>query len=210
MFNRLSLSLVLLLFLGACSPGHSSQLNTTKIQLQHVVTKELQKTNRKFILFQKMKDKENVFLGKQHGENWVLRHKTKPFQIEKKGNKVVMNNNKNKEILSADQFGIISPLEHLSLLRDRENLIKKLPRTKINKKTVDHITLTVNEKTLARILKDRLTVSRSTDISPYLSGKVQVTYDLYYLPKTDELVKFETKISAKGDKEESCDLTYLF
>lgn len=213
MFNRLSLTLIFLLIIGAFPWGEARKIQQstfTKVQFHQLVTKELQKRDCKFVLIQKANHKQNIFAGQQNGMDWILQHKSKPFRIEKRGNNVFTSINKNKETLSTDQFGIISPLEHLELVRASGDTIYRLPITTLNKKEVNHVTVTINEQKLAHILKNRFKMSHAPDLSTYLSGKVQVTYDLYYSLETRELLKFSTKIRSSGDPKERCNLIYLF
>lgn len=209
MLLRLRIICVFLLFLSACSTGQTiQQKNMNKIQLKHVVSKELKKTNLQFILIQKTNNKENTFLGTQIGNNWILKHKTKAIQLEKKGQKVIMIVNKKQETLSIEQFGIISPLDHLKLVGTSGNIIRNISSNQINNK-LNHITVVIDEKKLAHILLERLNISNTKDVSPYLSGKVKVTYDLYYTPRTNTLIRFSTNIISLGNHKDRCTLSYL-
>lgn len=210
MFIRLGLSVLTVFFLSACSAGQTIQhSNTQKNLFGRVVAKELNKTNRKFVLIQKTNNKEHTFLGNQIGNNWILKHTKKDFRIEKKGNKVFMIINKRKETLSIDQFGIISPLEHLKLVGANGTIIRNISNNRISNK-ISQLSVVLNEQKLVKILRERLNAPNAKDISPYLSGKVKVTYELFYTPKTNNLIRFSTTITSLGNHKESCTLTYLF
>lgn len=210
MFIRLGLSLLIVFFLSACTTGKTIQHNTQKVLFNRVVGKEFKNINQKFTLIQKTDSSTNIFSGTQLGNNnWILKHKTKPFQIEKKGNKVFMIINKRKETLSTNQFGIISPLEHLKLIGANGKIIRTLSSSKISDK-ISRISVVLNEKKLVTILRERLNAQNAKDLSPYLSGKVKVTYDLFYTAKTNKLLRFSTKITSFRNHNDSCTLTYLF
>jgi hypothetical protein len=211
------LSFIFLFLLGFCTSGQSLNTEKTHIQLkrefQQVLMKQIEKADYHFLLIGKMKNKKYEFMGHQLRNDWSLKHKqNNNFYIEKKAENITMIIDKEKETMTTKQFGIISPLDHLLLVRETGSNIAFLNTTSIKNQKVNHVKINIDQKKLVVKLKRRF-MSPYIDLSRYFSGKYQVVYHFYFEPTSRNLIMLKTNIyfSLKGkNKDESTELIYFF
>jgi len=146
----------------------------------------LKTEKRNFTLAIKDKNKSYIFLGKQFKNSCYLKSKDKNnnFIVEKKENNIIITVNNKREILPSQSFGIISPLEHLSLITKIGSNAKICHYVSFNKDVIGFI-VNIDYKKLYLTLKN--------PNLPINAFKDKISY-VFLFKKNKTLLKFYARI----------------
>ncbi|MCS1351030.1 hypothetical protein [Mechercharimyces sp. CAU 1602] len=144
--------------------------------------------------------------GKQSGDDWELHDKRKKLEIKKKGDQIELASNGKKETLAPEQFGLISPDDHLELLTSAMGNVIQLPQKKWGGELFSSVRVDLDPKTVENKLMERLGSGfQDPAAAKRASELTEVVYELWYDRKTGALIQLRIQIG-----EQSEDMVYLF
>ncbi|WP_213260781.1 hypothetical protein [Polycladospora coralii] len=145
-----------------------------------------------------------IYTGTQNNQDWSLHDpEAKQILIESKDGKIDAFFSGQKETLTPDQIGLVSPLEHLTFIQDSLQSIRTKKIKSSDNAIETCIEITIDHQRLSDKLKDRLT----NDKKIVFDQDTVIKYEIYYQPKSLYLTKLNMDI-AKADDAGKHDLTY--
>lgn len=188
------LSLLLFIFLGVCSgdyldhTGRSDHQAVQEREDQRVISainRKLKESAYSYRLTVKQSGQVRAFTGQQQGENWMIQESEKKLKMERKGNHILIHVAGKEEEMTAKQAGVISPRDHLQLIKEIAKSYHPVNGGAFNVEIDQHKWL---EK-----LKERLYLEEETPLFA-LSEKMQVNYRLLLAQNGTKLKKITLTI----------------
>lgn len=148
-------------------------------------------------------EQKNIYKGQQIGEDWYLEGENQ-IRIKKKGDKIHLSSKGKKETLTTDQFGLLSPRDHLLLIRGEGNIEK----ITMNQKKVLQVEL--SNQVLTEKLQQRLGDHFANSyIAERVAEQNRILYELEYWPQNKQLRQMKVRlIMHDGSSEE--EILYYF
>ncbi|MBA4495145.1 hypothetical protein ACFO25_10145 [Paenactinomyces guangxiensis] len=221
---RLFAGLICFLFLTSCSLQSSSETHLQSAKENVLAMKEKQLNREVRLVFSQKLDqssypfkvrvkkdgKVSELEGRQFYEDWSLQNRhTNQIRLEKKNRQVFIYYSNQKETLSLTQAGLVSPRDHLILIRDMAQNIRELSAIRVHGKKAVLAEVKINEEKLAQRLKGRISSPHELNAFSGISNKVKVIYLLSYIPASKELLRLRVKINSP-DSLQYQEITYDF
>ena len=142
---------------------------------------------------------EYRFVGEQRGADWTLKSEGagEPIQVQKKGDEIELTQRKNKETLSEQQFGLISPRDHLILLQEAAGRMNPLSA---GDPEVEGMEVVLDRERIGQIVEEQMGSQKAArDIAEQASRKIRVRYLLWYRAEDRELTRMEIHLDSIQD-----------
>ncbi|GGA38449.1 hypothetical protein GCM10007416_09200 [Kroppenstedtia guangzhouensis] len=128
------------------------------------------------------------FNGKQQGVNWFLESQDpdgeKRIRIRKEGNTIFLSRGKQAEKLKTRQFGLLSPRDHLLLIKSTVLRIQPLPE---NKKGLIGVQAVLSSEEIGDRLGAWMGEGFEQGAANQASRKFRIRYHMWYRPNQDGL-----------------------
>nr|MBO2496450.1 hypothetical protein [Bacillota bacterium] len=134
------------------------------------------------------------FVGEQKGADWTLKSEgtDEPIEVTKKGDQIELVRSENRETLSERQFGLISPRDHLLLLREAAGRITTLPS---REQGIEGMEIVLDREKIGKIVEKQMGSQKAArEIALSASRKIRVLYRLWYRSGDGELVRMEIRL----------------
>lgn len=148
-------------------------------------------------------EQKNIYKGQQTGEDWSLEGENQ-IRIIKKGDKIHLSSKGKKETLTADQFGLLSPRDHLLLIGGEGN-IEKITMNQKEALQIELSNQAVSEK-LQQRLGDHFANSH---IAERVAEQNRILYELEYWPQNKQLRQMKVRIILQDENSEE-EILYHF
>ncbi|MGI6127056.1 MAG: hypothetical protein ACOYEF_08830 [Planifilum sp.] len=195
-----------LIFLFGCSAGTeqpstasgSDRQAELRERLDRVVDQQLAREHFSFSIILEDHSKYR-FVGEQRGADWTLKSEGagEPIQVQKKGDEIELTQRKNKETLSEQQFGLISPRDHLILLQEAAGRVNPLSA---GDPEVEGMEVVLDRERIGQIVEEQMGFQKAArDIAEQASRKIRVRYLLWYRAEDRELTRMEIHLDSIQD-----------
>ncbi len=153
--------------------------------------------------------KVEEFTGFQLLSDWSLRDKQNKLVMRKKGKEVVVYYSGRMEKMTPAQAGLVSPKDHLMLLKESGIVHRKLPPITIQGKKADRVEIMISPEKLADQMKSRLNAPNPNELMQVLASKWKVVYQVAFLPESKKLLLLRVQIKAP-DNSRPQEIIYQF
>ncbi|MFC4078036.1 hypothetical protein [Salinithrix halophila] len=193
----LTLVLVMANFSGCQVPvAQKASKSSPSSQIQMVKQVEQQLKVKQYPFFLVLNGKAR-FKGEQRGEDWRLYSdpsEEKRISIEKKGSVILLSRGKKKETLRDRQFGLLSPRDHLLLLKESVTWTKRLPDRQTKTGTLKGIETQLDSGVLGKKLGDWMGRAFDDGAATKASRKFRLRYRIWYHPETEKTAELTIRI----------------
>ncbi|PTX59948.1 hypothetical protein C8P63_11093 [Melghirimyces profundicolus] len=151
------------------------------------------------------------FTGQQKGENWSLqsKHETeKPVRVVKKGNTITLTHGDQTEKLKTRQFGLLSPRDHLELVKASVLRVKLLPPDP--KDGTKGMKAVLSSEEIGDKLGHWMGHSFESGAAFQASRKFRVVYRFRYHPREEGLDRLTLRIEPLKGKKGRQKIEYRF
>jgi hypothetical protein len=197
--------LLMLLLPAACSPLHASapmpQGGTVirDSQLRELVQNAVVRQQKCYPFTLQIPGSHLPILkGSQMGTNWMLRDESGNTMLKRDGSQISSHIGKHDEVMTVEQAGVISPEDHLNLIREMAGSIRKLGERGEGAGRLWEVEVTIDPARLEKRILSRFTKQESKGIGFHIGQQMDVRYRLFVYPQTHELKRMALEIGALG------------
>ncbi|QKG84382.1 hypothetical protein GXN76_07755 [Kroppenstedtia pulmonis] len=174
------------------------------------IEKQLRKENYHFTI---ITQKGSIFKGEQEGKDWHLESRSKKepsIELKKKGERIQLSRQDQSEQLDQRQFGLISPRDHLLLVKESVMRTKRIPGTN----RLEGYEAVLNSEELGDRLGYWMGAEYNHDgAANKASRKFRLRYRMWFDQASKDLARFQIQIiphQVSKDTKDTEELIYHF
>lgn len=199
---RFLTGLICIFLLVSCSvqmPREQASNGKERVeQWKQVIADKMNERQFPFIAKVTRDRKVEEFAGLQILSDWSLKDKQNKLVMEKKGKEVFLHYSGQTEKMSPQQAGLVSPKDHLMLMKESGIAHRILPSVTFQGKKAVRVEIMINPKKLANQMKSRLNTPNPNALMQVLAEKWKVVYQVVYRPESKKLLLIRVQIRASS------------
>ncbi|OYD09664.1 hypothetical protein [Paludifilum halophilum] len=169
--------------------------------------------NREKYPFQLIMKDGSVLEGKQEGTDWSLESQSgesPKIEVVKKGDQIKLTLGKKVEQLNRRQFGLLSPRDHLLLVKESILRVRKLPDQTIHDKKVKGFQVDLSSEDIGDKLGDWMGKAFSKGAANRASRKFRLRYQFWFEAENRELAQLNIRIVPFEEDDTKEEVIYRF
>jgi outer membrane biogenesis lipoprotein LolB len=201
---RFLIGLISFFLLVSCSgqmPREQASNGKEKKRVEQWKQVLVQKMNeRQFRFIEKVTRDKKVeeFTGVQYLSDWSLKDKQNKLVMEKKGKEVFLHYSGRTEKMTPTQAGLVSPKDHLMLMKESGIIHRILPSVTFQGKKAVRVEIMISPEKLANQMKSRLNTSNPNALMQVFAKKWKVVYQVVFHPESKKLLLIRVQIRASS------------